>query len=143
MKQSLLIFTAFCLLALGCVTARDLERLAEIHEDSVTGIQQTQVNYQRRIEDILADTTLSDDRRFAELRDAAKVRIESLESLAKLAGMNVEDLLRTVETRTVNAVETVGILTGNPLIDIILGSLLGVGAGAFGAKRLKPPVVTA
>jgi allophanate hydrolase subunit 1 len=134
-----LIYTAIVglFLAVSCVTTADIDALADIHQQSIQGVVEAQESYQQRVEALLADADRTEAERLAGLREAAEVRNKALEEIAKVAGTSVDQLVQLITARTQAAVEGVGTVTGNPLIDLLVNTLLAAGLGAVGADRLR------
>jgi len=124
-------------LLVGCVTTADIDALADIHQQSIQGVVEAQESYQQRVEALLADADRTEAERLAGLREAAEVRNKALEEIAKVAGTSVDQLVQLITARTQAAVEGVGTVTGNPLIDLLVNTLLAAGLGAVGADRLR------
>jgi hypothetical protein len=122
---------------MGCVTSSDLARLADIQSEAISGVVVAQEAYQERVEAILTDSSKDESERIDEIRKAAEVRNEALSELAKMAGTSVDQLVKIIQQRTQTAIEGVGTVTSNPLIDLILSVLAGAGAGIFGADKLR------
>lgn len=137
MNRVVLPIAACLFLAIGCVTTGDLQELADIHEQSIQGIKTAQVEYQVKVEDILADASKTEAERFEELKEAADTRNDAIEAIAKMAGTSVEQLIAVIEARTEAAVEGVGTVTGNPIIDLLVNTVLAAGLGAAGADRIR------
>lgn len=137
MNRVVLPIAACLFLAIGCVTTGDLQELADIHEQSIQGIKTAQVEYQSKVEDILADASKTEAERFEELKEAADTRNDAIEAIAKMAGTSVEQLIAVIEARTEAAVEGVGTVTGNPIIDLLVNTVLAAGLGAAGADRIR------
>jgi len=121
----------------GCVTTRDLRELADVHERSVVGLVEAQEAYQHRVEEILADQSKTDAERLESLRSASEIRNSALEEVARVAGTSVAQLVQLIEARTEAALNGVGTVTGNPLIDLLVNTLLAAGLGAAGADKLR------
>lgn len=134
-----LIYTAITLLfvSVGCVTTADIDALARIHEDSINGVVEAQEQYQARVEALLQDADRTEADRLDGLREAAEIRNKALEDIAKIAGTSVDQLIQLITARTQAAVDGVGTVTGNPLIDLLVNTLLAAGLGAVGADRLR------
>ena len=133
------LYTAItCLfITVGCVTTADIDTLAGIHERSIEGIVEAQDAYQRRVEELLADADRTEVERLTGLREASEVRNKALEEIAKVAGTSVDQLIQLITVRTQAAVDGVGTVTGSPLIDLLVNTLLAAGLGAVGADRLR------
>lgn len=131
------IVASLALIVTGCVTTSDIERLGQIQESTFLKLSTAQVEYQKKVEAALAETSLSDDARLQEIKEAAQVRNEAIEGIAKLAGTSVSQLIDVIERRTLSTIEGVGTLTGNPLIDMLLSVLGASGLGVFGANKIR------
>lgn len=132
-------YAAVCLLfiSVGCVTTADIDALARIHQESIAGVVEAQEEYQARVEVLLQDADRTEAERLAGLKEAAEVRNKALEEIAKVAGTSVDQLIHLITARTQAAVDGVGTVTGNPLIDLLVNTLLAAGLGAVGADRLR------
>ena len=128
---------ALALVVTGCVTVSDIERLGQIQESTFLELSAVQVEYQKKVEAALNEAALSDDARLQEIKEAAQVRNQALEEIAKLAGASVSQLVDVIERRTLATIEGVGTLTGNPLIDMLLSVLGASGLGVFGANKIR------
>lgn len=124
-------------LVVGCVTTGDLQELADIHGESLHGIKVAQEEYQAKLEGILADQTKSEAERYDDMREAAEARNKAIEEIAKAAGTSVDQLIAVIEARTKDAIEGVGTVTGNPLLDLFVNTLLAAGLGAAGADKIR------
>lgn len=117
MKHTAPILIALLLpLLAGCVTSSDLQRL-----------ESAQLDYQREVDgslDKLRDGTVTHDEAKEEIAEARATLLAEIEATAK-----------EVEARTtaVAKAATEGPITGHPLIDLGLSSLIG----AFGANTYR------
>lgn len=136
-NRLVLFLSAGVFLFVSCVTTADLQDLADIHEQSIEGIKVAQVEYQAKVEEILMDASKTEAERFEDLKEAADARNDAIETIAKMAGTSVEQLIAVIEARTEAAVEGVGTVTGNPLIDLLVNTVLAAGLGAAGADRIR------
>lgn len=125
------------LITWACVTTGDLEEFSGIQTEAIEAISEAQRDHQRKVEELLDDTTKTDAEILEGLAQLSKEREAVVKEIAEQTGKSVEELVQIIQERTKAVAGAAGTLTGNALVDMLLTALIGGGAAYAGVNKSR------